>query len=339
MTLPPLLTRITALAPGVALSLVVAAVAMGLQSFETQVFDRIWLEGLVLAILIGAGVRTFWPPPETFRAGVAFSAGFLLEVAVVLLGASLSAPALAAMGPALLLGIVLVVAVGVTGGYWLGRWCGLTRNAALLVACGNGICGNSAIVAVAPVIGAKGEEVSAAIGFTAVLGVGMVLLLPVVADLLGLSITDAGVLAGLTVYAVPQVLAAVAPMGLAAAQVGTLVKLTRVLMLGPVCIVLALTTRDRVGPKPGLARLIPWFILGFIAMAALRSFGLIPEALIGPITGVAGVLTVIAMAALGLTTDLRAVLRSGPRVALAAVLSLALLSVLALGLIGLLNLL
>ena len=339
MTLPPLLTRITALAPGVALSLVVAAVAMGLQSFETQVFDRIWLEGLVLAILIGAGVRTFWPPPETFRAGVAFSAGFLLEVAVVLLGASLSAPALAAMGPTLLLGIVLVVAVGVTGGYWLGRWCGLTRNAALLVACGNGICGNSAIVAVAPVIGAKGEEVSAAIGFTAVLGVGMVLLLPVVADLLGLSITDAGVLAGLTVYAVPQVLAAVAPMGLAAAQVGTLVKLTRVLMLGPVCIVLALTTRDRAGQKPGLARLIPWFILGFIAMAALRSFGLIPEALIGPITGVAGVLTVIAMAALGLTTDLRAVLRSGPRVALAAVLSLALLSVLALGLIGLLNLL
>ena len=188
-------------------------------------------------------------------------------------------------------------------------------------------------------IGARGEEVSAAIGFTAVLGVGMVLLLPVVADLLGLSITDAGVLAGLTVYAVPQVLAAVAPMGLAAAQVGTLVKLTRVLMLGPVCIVLALTARDRAGQKPGLARLIPWFILGFIAMAALRSFGLIPEAMIEPITAVAGVLTVIAMAALGLTTDLRAVLRSGPRVALAAVLSLALLMVLALGLIGLLTLL
>ena len=98
MTPTPLLTRITALAPGMALSLAVAAVAMGLQSFETQVFDRIWLEGLVLAILIGAGVRTFWPPPETFRAGVAFSAGFLLEVAVVLLGASLSAPALRGHG-------------------------------------------------------------------------------------------------------------------------------------------------------------------------------------------------------------------------------------------------
>ena len=130
------------LAPGLALSLAVAAVAMGVQTFETRVFDRIWLEGLVLAILIGAGVRTLWPPPEAFRAGVAFSAGFLLEIAVVLLGASLSAPALAAMGPALLLGIVVVVSVGVTGGYWLGRWCGLSRNAALLVACGNGICGN-----------------------------------------------------------------------------------------------------------------------------------------------------------------------------------------------------
>ena len=338
MTLSALTTRVSALAPGVMLSLAVAALAMGVQSFETRVFDRIWLEGLVLAILIGAGIRTFWPPPEIFRPGVAFSSGFLLETAVVLLGASLSAPALAAMGPALLLGIVVVVAAGVTGGYWLGRWCGLTRNAALLVACGNGICGNSAIVAVAPVIGAKGEEVSAAIGFTAVLGVGMVLLLPVAAELLGLSITEAGVLAGLTVYAVPQVLAAVAPMGLAAAQVGALVKLARVLMLGPVCIVLALTCGERAGRKPGLTRLVPWFILGFIAMAALRSFGLIPESLIDPITAVAGLLTVIAMAALGLTTDLRAVLRSGPRVALAAVLSLTLLMGLALGLIGLLAL-
>ena len=54
------------LAPGLALSLAVAAVAMGLQTFETRVFDRIWLEGLVLAILIGAGVRTLWPPPEAF---------------------------------------------------------------------------------------------------------------------------------------------------------------------------------------------------------------------------------------------------------------------------------
>jgi uncharacterized membrane protein YadS len=108
----------------------------------------------------------------------------------------------------------------------------------VLVACGNSICGNSAIAAVAPVIGADGEDVAASIAFTAVLGVVVVLLLPFLAPLLHLSGLQYGVLAGLTVYAVPQVLAATAPLGMVAVQMGTLVKLVRVLMLGPVVLVL-----------------------------------------------------------------------------------------------------
>ena len=113
-------------------------------------------------------------------------------------------------GP-MLLGIASVVAVAILASYGIGRLLGLPVRMALLVACGNSICGNSAIAAVAPVIGADGDDVAASIAFTAVLGVLAVLGLPLLAPLLGLSGHQYGVLAGLTVYAVPQVLAATAP--------------------------------------------------------------------------------------------------------------------------------
>ena len=105
----------------------------------------------------------------------------------------------------------------------------------VLIACGNSICrGNSAIAAVAPVIGADSDDVASSISFTAVLGVVVVLGLPLLVPLLRLSLTQYGVLAGLTVYAVPQVLAATLPIGALSNQVGTVIKLVRVLMLGPV---------------------------------------------------------------------------------------------------------
>jgi uncharacterized integral membrane protein (TIGR00698 family) len=269
---------------------------------------------------------------------VAFCAKTVLEVAVALLGASISAAAMAAAGPGLLLGIVGVVAGSLVGAYALCRLLALPKRTATLVAAGNSICGNSAIAAVAPVIGAEGEEVAASIAFTAVLGVAVVLLLPLLAPLLHLSEVQYGVVAGLTVYAVPQVLAAAAPVGATALQVGTLVKLTRVLTLGPVVLVLSLGRARREGTAgPKLHKLVPWFIVAFLGMAALRSTGALPQALLPWIAQAATVLTVVSMAALGLGVDLRSVARAGPRVAAAVTLSLVLLLGLSLGLVRLLG--
>jgi uncharacterized integral membrane protein (TIGR00698 family) len=211
---------------------------------------------------------------------------------------------------------------------------------AMLVACGNSICGNSAIAAVAPVIGAKPEDVASSIAFTAILGVAVVLGLPLAVPLLDLSPTQYGVLAGLTVYAVPQVLAATVPVGLASAQIGTLVKLVRVLMLGPVVVLLSVLAGRAAGAqKPGLSlnRLVPWFIVGFLGLAALRSLGLIPEAVVGAVLPAAILLTVIAMAALGLGVDLKVLGRVGGRTTLAVILSLLVLIGISLGLIRLLG--
>ena len=338
-----LAARIVAVAPGVGLCGLVSLAATLLQAGEHRLFGRVWLEGLVLAILLGAGVRTLWAPPERLHAGVEFSARTLLEIAVMLLGASVSAQTLLSVGPALLVGVVGVVAVAICISYGLGRVLGLPHRMATLVACGNSICGNSAIAAVAPVIGADGQDVASAIAFTAVLGVLVVLGLPALGAGLHLSGLQYGALAGLTVYAVPQVLAAAAPMGAAAVQVGTLVKLVRVLMLGPVCCVLSLLAA-RGGAQnggrslPPLHRLVPWFILGFLGLVAVRSLNLIPAGLLAPTAQAAGLLTVVSMAALGLTTDLKMVARAGGRVTAAVTLSLLALGAVSLTLIWLLRL-
>lgn len=328
-------SRLHVLGPGLALTAAVAVVALGVERIEASLFGRAWLDGVVLAILVGVAIRSFWKPRATYLPGVDFSARTLLEVAVMLLGASISAGVVAEQGLTLLVGIAAVVACAILVSYGIGRLMGLERRMAILIACGNSICGNSAIAAAAPVIRAEAEDVASAIAFTAVLGVVVVLLLPLLVPLLGLSASQYGVLAGLTVYAVPQVLAATAPVSAVSLQMGTLVKLLRVLMLGPVVLVLSLLEKRTGeiaidGDGPRLRPMLPWFILGFIALSMLRSAGFIPASMADHASTVAGFLTVLAMAALGLGVDIRSVARAGLRVTATVVLSLLSLGVISL---------
>jgi len=333
--------RIAQLAPGIALCAAIALAAILLQRLEEHWTGRPWLEALVIAILFGTVTRTLWTPGPRWLPGIGFSGKTLLEIAVMLLGASISAQAVVEAGSGLILGIAAVVALAIAASYGLGRMLGLPWRMAVLVACGNAICGNSAIAAVAPVIGAKPEDVASSIAFTAILGVIVVLSLPLMVPLLDLSLTQYGVLAGLTVYAVPQVLAATMPVSAISTQLGTLVKLVRVLMLGPAVVGLSLAA-GRNGAEAttrlSWSRLVPWFILGFLGLAAMRSLGLIPDALLGIASPVATLLTIISMAALGLGVDLKVLGRVGGRVTLAVTLSLAVLIAISLGLIRLLGL-
>ena len=332
------------LSPGILLCIAITIVAILLQTVEVRFAGQTYLEALVLAILLGVVIRTAWTPAKRFVPGIAFSAKFLLEVAVVMLGASVSVATVLALGPILLVGIASVVAIALGSSFIICRGLGLPLRMAILIACGNSICGNSAIAAVAPVIGADGDDIAASISFTAVLGVVVVLTLPLLVPILQLSLTQYGVLAGLTVYAVPQVLAATLPIGALSNQVGTVIKLVRVLMLGPVVLGLSLLARDlRADPRldranrrsPDLHELVPWFITGFLVVLIVRSLGLIPQSVLPTVTHVAAILTTISMAALGLGVDVRVVAKSGMRVTLAVTVSLIILGLISYGLIRL----
>ncbi|WP_420139116.1 YeiH family protein [Sphingomonas sp.] len=339
-------TSLLSVLPGAGLCITIAAAAYLLEAAERILLGRAWLEALVMAVLLGVAVRSLWHPGNRYHAGIAFSAKYLLEIAVVLLGLSVKASTILAAGPGLLLGIAGVVGLAILLSFGISRCMRLPVRMALLIACGNSICGNSAIAAVAPVIGADSDDVAASIAFTAILGVAVVLLMPIIGSAIDLHPISYGAFAGLTVYAVPQVLAAAAPFGPSAVHMGTLVKLVRVLMLGPVCLVLSMVAPklpveaipadeyvaggDALRPKISLAHLVPWFIIGFLLMLACRSLGLVPEAIVVPSGRLATCLTVISMAALGLGVDLRAITAVGGRVTASAILSLAALSAISL---------
>ncbi len=325
--------------PGIALCVGVTAVAKLIEKAEVQTFGHLYLEGLVIAILIGVAIRA------VLGARAAVGEGHQLfgeAVAGVRGGAARRfdlAALVWALGPILLIGIAIVVTIALASSYAICRALGLPKKMSVLIACGNSICGNSAIAAVAPVIGARAEDIASSIAFTAVLGVVVVLTLPLLVPVLDLSLTQYGTLAGLTVYAVPQVLAATLPIGALSNQVGTIVKLVRVLMLGPVVLGLSLLASrmraDASGSRrwPPFTELVPWFIIGFLLLALLRSLGFIPQNLVEPLRTVASILTTISMAALGLGVDVRKVAQAGLRVTAAVTASLIVLGLISYALI------
>ena len=330
----PLFQRFLTLLPGLALCAAVSLLALFGAWLQQASLGHAWFGDLVLAIVIGVTIRSSVDLPSITNAGVKFSAKTLLEIAITLLGASLSLSILRGAGAFVIVGIAALVALSLVGSYMIGRALGLSPKLSALIASGNSICGNSAIAATAPAIGAKAEDVAAAIGFTAVLGVMAVMLLPFLPDLLGLDAKSYGIFAGLTVYAVPQVLAATAPFGTVAIQAGTIIKLIRVLMLGPTIAILSLVFNRADKSELSLQKMVPWFIIGFVLMIMARSFGLIPEALLGPINQISSLLTIMAMAALGLSVDIRSLRHSGGKVIVAATLSMLLLGFLSFGLIA-----
>ena len=331
------------LLPGILFAGAVGVLSIGIAGAEERLFGHPIVEGLVVAILLGMIVRTLWTPSARLEPGVGFAAKEMLEAAVLLLGASVDLPLLLRAGPALAVGIVLLVVLGIALSYGIGRAMGLPHKLSVLVACGNSICGNSAIAAVAPVIHAEKEHVASAIAFTAILGVVVVIGLPFLIHPLRLSFYQYGVLAGLTVYAVPQVLAAAFPVSVLSGQVGTLVKLVRVLMLGPVVLFFALKHRNDADAPRGevssfnVTRFVPWFIVGFLVLAGLRSTGAIPAVAANSMKSVSTWLTVAAMAALGLGVDLKAIARVGRPVILTVSASLCVLVALSVGLIHVLS--
>lgn len=323
------------LAPGLAVAGLVGLAAVAVEATERAAFGQAIVEALVAAILVGMLVRNMVRVPAEVDLGAAYAAKQLLEVAVLLLGATIDLRQVLAAGPVLLVAIAVGVCGGIGVSYSLGRLIGLSDKLALLVAVGNSICGNSAIAAVAPVIRAGKKDVASSIALTAVVGVVVILTLPLLVPLAHLTFYQYGVLAGMSVYAVPQVVAASFPVSPLSGQVATLVKLVRVLFLGPVVLLFGLLMRRQAdgavsGMRPAY---VPWFITGFIALAALRSAGLVPETGLVAAQQVSHGLMILAMAGLGLGVEFAALRKVGPRVLVAVAGSLAFLISLSLGLI------
>jgi len=315
----------------------------------------------IIAIVLGLTLRNTMRLPGSIRAGCKRAVRKLIPIAIVCTGAGMNLKALAAIGvPAFFITMVCIV-VAISGSFYIGRLIGLSRKTSLLLGAGTGICGNSAIVAVAPLIDAGDDDVALSVGAVNLFGLVTMLALPAIGGFLAMSDEAFGIWSGTSIHAVPQVVAAGFAFSPAAGATATLVKLVRVTLLAPLVFVLAIvhakqSPADAKG-APTLAihyaRFVPWFVWGFGALALLNTFGMIPT-LDFALTGLSGdaapqsvalaatlkligkILLTIAMAAIGLEINVRQLAGVGARAITAGFITSTILAVASLALIKLL---
>ena len=271
---------------------------------------------MLMALLFGIALNFLGSEPRS-APGIAFASRGVLRIGVALLGARITASLLSDLGWTVVLLLVLSTIVTILFGMALGRVLGQGPRFSILTAGAVAICGVSAAMAIAAVQ-PQSDRSERNLTFT-VLGVTLLstmamILYPAIVAWLGLSDHRAGIFIGGTVHDVAQVIGAGFSISPEAGETATLVKLIRVSLLAPVVLVLSLAYRN--SPRPegrATVPILPGFVIGFAALAALSAFGLIPEALRDLLAHLSGWALLVAIAGVGLRTRLDSMLEVGPR--------------------------
>ena len=306
-------------APGVGLALILAAIAKGLETLEEHAGMQL-IGASVIALFLGMLVNHFRKPTPTTAPGIRFTSKKILKFAIILLGASLNIRTVLTVGRFSLTVMVFTLATCFGLGALIGKALGLNWKTSSLINAGTGICGGSAIAAIAPVIEATDMDIAYGLSATFLFDTVMILVFPILGRAMGLSDAAFGLWAGTAVNDTSSVVATGYAFSEAAGDFATMVKLTRTLSIIPAVLVFAAISMHikkksqmEGGVKVNWKSVFPWFILGFLAMSGLTSLGLIPAVLASALKAVSKFLMVAALAAIGLNTDFKALCRSGAK--------------------------
>lgn len=309
------------------------------------------LESVTFAILFGLLLGNLLPLPLFLLPGI-LNFEMALKGGIILLGIGLSFFAVLEIGAKAISVVILCLLIAPLLFYFIGRKAGLSEKMNILIGVGTTICGTTAIAITAPVIEAEGDDVSYAIGTISLVGLAAMFTLPVLARLFGLKESVFGLWAGTAVHATPQVIAAGYMYGTVAGQVSTVAKLTRNIFMAPAVFLIRLAHMKKASKdhnvnhkKAQYSKAVPLFLLGFLALAILRTIGdktsLIPapqwQWVVQNVNDLGKFLVLIAMAGIGLNTRLKNMRRIGLRpflVGLAASILLATISLVLIHLLG-----
>ncbi len=304
--------------PGFAIALVIAFVAKYLESLLP-----IHIIGAsVIALFIGMGINQIKKPTALLTKGLKFTSKKILKFAIILLGASLSIGTILNVGKLSLEVMFFTLLTCFGGGYFVGKALGLNWKLSNLISAGTGICGGSAIAAIAPVIDAEDKDIAYAMSATFLFDMAMIILFPIMGRALGLSDMAYGLWAGTSVNDTSSVVAAGYAFSEAAGDFATMVKLTRTLSIIPTVLVFAfinlrikskaaVSNTNGESGKINILSLFPWFILGFVGLAIINSIGVIPAWVSSGAKEISKFLMIAALAAIGLNTDFKEMKKSG----------------------------
>ena len=300
---------------GVAICFGVAAVSVILE----ELIPGGVLGASIIALFLGTIINSFFHP-KWIQPSLKFTSKRILKIAIILLGASLSVKTIMSVGKLTFFVIIFTFAMCFGGGYFVRKIFGLNWKLGNLISAGTGICGGSAIAAIAPVIDAEDKDIAFAMSSTFLFDMIMVALYPLMGKWIGMSDMAYGIWAGTSVNDTASVVASGYAFSEAAGDFATMVKLTRTIAIIPTVLVFAyIGTRIKqrelqtanADRKVNLMKVVPWFIGGFLLLAAVNSVGLIPAGASVVIKSASKFLMVTALAAIGLNTSLLDFKRAG----------------------------
>lgn len=312
--------KILSLIPGTLLALAIAFAAKWLEGLEKAAGLHI-IGASVIALFIGMAVNAVWKPNSTTAPGIKFTSKKLLKFAIILLGASLNIRTVLTVGKFSLTVMVFTLATCFGLGALIGKALGLNWKTSSLINAGTGICGGSAIAAIAPVIEADDMDIAYGMSATFLFDTVMVVVFPLLGRWMGLSDAAFGLWAGTAVNDTSSVVATGYAFSEAAGDFATMVKLTRTLSIIPAVLVFAAVNlrikrkenANANGVPVRISAIFPWFILGFLAMSALASLNLLPAEVASVMKAVSKFLMVAALAAIGLNTNFKSLCHSGAK--------------------------
>ena len=266
----------------------------------------------IIALFLGTIINRFFHP-KWVQPALKFTSKKILKAAIVLLGASLSVSTIMSVGKMTFFVMIFTFAMCFGGGYFIRKLFGLNWKLSNLISAGTGICGGSAVAAIAPVIDADDKDIAFALSSTFLFDMVMIALYPLMGKALGMSDIAYGIWAGTSVNDTASVVASGYAFSEAAGDFATMVKLTRTIAIIPTVLVFTyIGTRIKQkemkaaggGQQVKLVKIIPWFIGGFLLLSVLNSTGCIPAAVSGVIKNTSKFLMVTALAAIGLSTSI-----------------------------------
>ncbi len=297
--------------PGVIVTVIIAIISTFLASLQI-VKETVNFSPLIIAILLGVIIGNTVKFPESFKPGLTFSLKKILRIAIVFLGFRLTFQNVAEVGlEGLILDTVMLISTFLLGVWVSRRFFGLDPQISYLVASGSSICGASAVLATAPVVKAEMHHAAMAVATVTIFGTTAMFIYPIIykAGLtLGFNDLTYGLWTGATVHEVAQVVAAGFAISEDAGNTATIAKLTRVMMLAPLLIALSFYLAKKHATHGAGVTLrdipIPYFVFGFIAMVGVNSLNIIPSSLVHYINVIDGFLLTVAMAAMGIETNI-----------------------------------
>ena len=306
---------------GIVVSVAVAAVAC----FIENLLPIHLIGGAVIAMFIGMLVNHFIGKNGFLAPGIKFTSKKILKFAIILLGLSLNINTILHVGKLSLVVMVFTLATCFGGGYFIGKALGLNWKLSNLISAGTGICGGSAIAAIAPTIDAEDGDVAYAMSATFLFDMAMIVLFPIMGRAIGMNAEAFGIWAGTAVNDTSSVVATGYAFSEAAGDFATMVKLTRTLSIIPTVLTFAIIQMNikrkeaiKVGKSAkeiktsfSFSKIFPWFILGFLAMSIVASIFTIPAEIVSTTKSASKFLMVCALAAIGLNTSFKDMKKSG----------------------------